>query len=142
MKNFRTWLKVAAVFQLITAVIHATTLFITPVPKNETERQLQDLMHNYQMDMGGFHPTMREILIALSTCFSLVCLLGGLLNLFLLRKNLKTEVLTGILNINLTVFAICFGVMAYFTFLPPIVLTGIVFVTLILARVTINNNAD
>ena len=40
MKKYATWLKTAAIFQFITAVIHAISLFVTPPPSNEAEKQL------------------------------------------------------------------------------------------------------
>ena len=39
----------------------------------------------------------------------------------------------GVVGIHVLVFGICFAVMAVFTFLPPIVLTGLIFLSLLLA---------
>ncbi len=142
MKKYTTWLKTALVFQFITAVIHATTLFLKPPPNNETEKQLFALMDTYKFDFGaGFHRTMGELTLALSACFCLVCLLGGLLNWYLLRKKVEPEIMKGVININLIVFGICFGLMATFTFLPPVILSGLIFLFLILSRLTISKNS-
>lgn len=141
MKKYTTWLKTALVFQFITAIIHATTLFLKPPPANDTEKQLFALMNTYQFDFGaGFHRTIRELTLALSACFCLVCLLGGLLNWFLLRKKVEPEIMKGVITINLIVFGICFGLMAMFTFLAPVVLSGLIFLFLILSRFTITKN--
>jgi hypothetical protein len=143
MKKYTTWLKTAAIFQMITAVIHATGLFLSPPPNNETERQLFTLMASYKFDFGaGLHRTMEELTLALSACFSLVCLLGGLMNWYLLKKKVGSEIMTGVITINLIVFGICFGLMATFTFLPPIVLTGLIFVFLILSRIAISTRGE
>ena len=137
MKNYTLWLKLAFVFQWLTAAIHSLSFLATPKPANETERQLLDLMDNYRADMGaGFSPSTHEIMTALSACFTLVCLLGGLVNWYLWRKKVGPDIMKGILNINLIVFGICFAVMALLTFLPPIVLTGFIFVFLVIARLT------
>lgn len=142
MKKYTTWLKTASIFQLITAVIHATTLFLKPPPANDNEKQLFELMNTYRFDFGaGFHRTMGELTLALSACFCLVCLLGGLLNGYLLRKKVEPEIMKGVININLIVFGICFGLMATFTFLPPVVLSGLIFLFLILSRLTIPKNS-
>jgi membrane associated rhomboid family serine protease len=126
------------VFQFITAVIHAMTLFMKPPPTNDTEKQLFALMDTYKFDFGaGFHRTMGELTLALSACFCLVCLLGGLLNWYLLRKKVEPEIMKGVITINLIVFGICFGLMATFTFLPPVVLTSLIFLFLILSRLAI-----
>jgi len=46
-----------------------------------------------------------------------------------------SELLGGIMLINLVVFGVCFAIMAVFTFLPPIVMTGLIFVLIALAVV-------
>ena len=138
MKKFSLWLKLAIGFQLLTAFVHSLSFFTSPQPKNDTERELVNLVQNYKLDLGaGFHRSTAQLMLALSLCFTLVCLLGGLINWHLLRKKIASDVLVGVININLIVFGICFGGMLLFTFLPPIILTGLIFVFLILARLTI-----
>ena len=140
MKKYTFWLKTAAVFQLITAFVHLLSFFFRPPPNNDTERQLFDLIQSYKFDFGaGFHRSMGDLTTGLSICFCLVCLLGGLMNLHLLRKKVESDVMRGVININLLVFGMCFAGMLIFTFLPPIVLTGLIFVSLIMARITISN---
>src|SRR6476659_4049342 len=110
MKKYSTWLKTAAVLQLIAAIIHAATLFVELPPTNETEKQLFALMDTYKFDFGaGFHRTMGELLFALSAYFCLVCLLGSLLNWYLLRKKVAPEIMKGVITINLLVFGILLG---------------------------------
>jgi hypothetical protein len=136
MKNYRTWLWAAVVFLLLTAAIHATSFLVSPVPDNETERQLHELFTTYQKDLGGgFHRTFSDLFIALSSCFSFVCLLGGLIGAYLLRKNASTEIVRGITLIQLIVFGAMFVVMVRFTFLPPIILTGLIVLTLAMAYI-------
>jgi hypothetical protein len=140
--KYTTWLKIAAFFQFVTAIIHATTLFVSPTPNNETEKQLFALMDTYKFDFGaGFHRTMNELVLALSACLCLVCLLGGLLNWYLLRKKTDPEIMTGVITINLVVFGICLGLVAAFAFLMPIVLIGLIVLFLILARFTMRKNS-
>jgi hypothetical protein len=142
MKKYSTWLKTAAIFQFIAAVIHAISLFVTLPPNNETEKQLSTLMDTYRFDFGaGFHRTMGELILALSACFCLVCLLGGLLNWYLLRKKVDREIMKGVITINLIVFGICFGLLATFTFLLPIIMMGLIVLFLILSRLTIGKNS-
>ena len=133
LRNYRFWFWLAAVFQLITAAIHSISLFVTPEPGNETERQLFELMSTYRFEMGsGFTPTMANLITALSSCFTLLCLFGGLVNAFALKKRAH-DLTRGLLVINLVVFAPCFVIMLVFTFPPPIVLTGLIFVCLAFA---------
>ena len=138
MTNYPTWLKAAAIIQFITAIIHAPTLFITPVPNNETEKQLYILMDTYRFDFGaGFHRTMNELTLALSACFTLLCLLSGLLNWYLLKKKTDPEIMKGVISINLIVFGISFVLIATYAFLAPIILMGLIVLCLLFARITI-----
>ena len=36
--------------------------------------------------------------------------------------------MNGVMGINVVIFGICFGLMAAFTFLPPVVFTGLIFI--------------
>ncbi|CAN5715425.1 hypothetical protein BH10BAC3_BH10BAC3_00790 [soil metagenome] len=142
MKKYTTWLKTAAIVQFITTVMHAIALFFPLAPKNENEKQLSNLMDTYKFDLGaGFHRTMGGMVLALSACFSLVCLLGGLLNWYLLRKKVESEIMKGVITINLIVFGILFVLVATFAFLPPIILIGLIVLFLIFSRLTIRKNS-
>jgi hypothetical protein len=143
MKKYSMWLKIAAVSQFIAAIIHAITLFITLPPNNETEKQLFTLMDTYRFDFGaGFHRTMGELILALSACFCLVCLLGSLLNWYLLRRKVEPGIMQGVITINLLVFGILFGLTAMFAFLLPIILSGLIFLFLIFSRLTITRTIN
>jgi hypothetical protein len=138
MKKYSTWLKTAAIIQFIAAIIHAATLFVSSTPNNETEKQLFSLMDTYKFDFGaGFHRTMNDLILALSSCFCLVCFLGGLLNWYLLRKKLDAEIMKGVININLLVFGICLIIVSIFAFWLPIIQIGLIVLFLILARLSL-----
>ncbi|MGH9967432.1 MAG: LIC_13387 family protein [Pyrinomonadaceae bacterium] len=134
LKRYRFWLWTAVVFLFLTALIHSLSLFIQPTPQNETERQLIGLLVNYKQDFGaGFNRSMKDLFTALSSCFSLICLLGGLTLAFLARKKADVSVLRGVVGIHAVIFGVCFVMMLVFTFLPPIVLTGVVFLCLLIS---------
>ena len=142
LKRYTFWLWIAIAFLLLNAIIHSITLFIQPAPQNEIERQLIHLMTTYHNDFGaGFHPTPQNLFTALSSCFSLLCLLGALMNAYLVRKRVSTEIMRGVLAIDLLVFGICFVVVAIFTFLLPIILIGSIVVFLALAFITLPREA-
>ena len=139
MKRYRLWLWIAVVLLFLNALIHSVTLFIQPGPQNETERELLNLMSTYKMDLGGgFKRSTRELFTALSACYSLLCLLGGLTLTYLAKQELPPRILKGVVGLHVLVFAIAFGLMLVFTFLPPIVLTGLVFVTLLMTYLLLN----
>jgi hypothetical protein len=140
MKGYRFWAKSAAVLMILTGLVHSLSLFVKSEPANETERQMLDLVTNYRMDAGaGFHPSFGNLFTALSSCFSLLGLLGGATLFHLFRKATSSATMSGLLTINLVIFGICFGMMAYFTFLPPVVLTGLIFVCLVAARILVKS---
>jgi hypothetical protein len=129
-KQYTFWLKITSVFQLLTGLVHSLSLFQDMQGQNETEEKMLDMMTTYKMDMGaGFSPSMMNLLVALSSCLTFLYLLGGLNNFFLLKK-LQPSAMKGYLLINLVIFGACFGVNLFLTFLPPVVLTGIVFILL------------
>lgn len=135
MKSFRFFLVTGAVIQVFTALMHAVTLFIPPQAANEEEQKLVDLFVNYKQDMGaGYHRTMYELFLSISVCFTLLFLFGGMLNIFLLRKRVGPELMTGILSLEVLIFGICFAIMLAYAFLVPIVLSGLVFMTLLMSR--------
>ena len=135
MKNYVLWLKIAAISQFITTTIHTISLFVPLVPSNDTEKQLISLVNTYQFDFGaGFHRTISDLMLVLNACYSLICLMGGLIIWHLLRKKVVPEILRGVININLVIFGICFVLVAIFTFLVPIVLTGLILLFLIVPR--------
>ena len=59
------------------------------------------------------------------------------MNAYLVRKRVSTEIMRGVLAIDLLVFGICFVVVAIFTFLLPIILTGLIVLFLALAFIAL-----
>jgi len=135
-KRYTFWFSAAILFQIITGVFHAISLFVKPEPMNETERQMLDLITTYPLDAGaGFTPTYSNLFTALSACFSLLCFYAAATNGFLLFKLVEPNIMKGILAVNVTIFGVCFLLMAVFTFLPPIVCTGLIFFNLLAAYI-------
>jgi hypothetical protein len=80
------------------------------------------------MDMGaGFHRSMHQLFTALSACFPLLFLLGALNNIYVWKKRVDVGLLKGFLAIQVIIFGMCFGLMVVMTFLPPIVMSGFVY---------------
>ena len=129
LKKFPFWIWGTIIFQILTAAFHSVSFFIKPEPKNETEKQLFDLMDNYKPDAGmGFHPSFANLLTGLSLCFTLICLFGGILNWYFKKKNLAANLWKGLLLIEMIIFGAVFVGMAVFTFFPPIVCTALIFI--------------
>lgn len=134
LKRYTFWLTSAVLFQFVTAILHSLSFFVEPDLNNDTKRQLHELLTTYREDMGaGFHPTFFNLFTALSSCYSLMCLLGGLTIGYLLIKHTEPNLMRGIIAINLAIFTVCFIVMFFLTFLPPVVMTGLIVVNLLAA---------
>ncbi len=137
-KKYTFWLYTSSVLQILTGLIHSLSFINKPQPTNDTEKELLNLMTSYKMDLGaGFTPTMSDLMTSFSICLMLLLLLGGSMNWFLLRKNPGIEIMRGVILINLIVFGICFVAMFILTFLPPVILAGLIFISLLLAYLTL-----
>ena len=137
LKKHSFWIKTAAVFQILTAAMHSLSFIGDPQASNETEKQLVDLMTTYRMDLGGgFTPTMENLYTAMSACFVMLLVFGAAVNWYMLSKKVDAGALKGLIHINLVIFGACFLVMAFLTFLPPTICTGLIFSALVLARLT------
>ncbi|MGH9821246.1 MAG: LIC_13387 family protein [Pyrinomonadaceae bacterium] len=136
LKRYTFWLTAAILFQLLTAALHSISFFVSPDLKNDTERQLHELITTYHPDMGGgFHPSFWNLFTALSSCLPLLCVLGGLTLGYLMLKQVSPGLMKGIIGINALIFGVAFVVMFVFAFLPPIICMGLIFVNLVIAYV-------
>lgn len=132
--RYHFWLRTTAFLQIITAVIHAISIFKSPPTESA---QLNDLLATARPDLGPyFHPTQGHVLLAFSACFSFLYFFGGMTLLYLLPKNLSAQIWKGLTSICLLVFGATFVVMLLFSFLTPIILTGLVFFSLCFAYAT------
>ena len=134
-----SWLKVATGFQFLTAALHSVSLVFSPQGENETEKQLLDLMHHYEMNMGaGIHRSMWQIYSAMSSCFVLLFLLGALVNLQIIKNRTSVSWAKAIVGIEIIIYGISFLIMLFLTFIPPAALTGLVFVCLTVSYYRVN----
>jgi hypothetical protein len=136
LKRYTFWTIAAVLFQFLTAAAHSLSFFVEPDLKNDTERQLHDLITNYHPEMGlGFHPSFFNLFTALSACFPLLCVLGGLTLGYLLWKHAESSLIKGILLIQVVIFGILFLVCFVLTFPPPIITTGLILGNLLVAYI-------
>ena len=57
-------------------------------------------MTTYRNDFAKAFIHAQNLFTALSSCFSLLCLLGGLMNGYLIKKNVGAEVMRGVIVID------------------------------------------
>jgi hypothetical protein len=140
-KKISFWIWGTIVTQLLTAAFHSLSFFIKLEPQNETEKQLFDLMDNYKPDVGmGFHPSFANLFTGLSLCFTLICLFAALVNWYFKKKGLVAVLWKGFLLIQVFIFGAMFIGMLLFTFFPPIVCTGLIFIFVTGAYLSVNKN--
>jgi len=128
-ENFTFWIWSLVIAQLLTAFFHSLSFIAKPKPKNETERQLIDLISNYKPNMGGgIRRSFNQLFIGVSTCFTMVYTFGAIINWYFMQSEIGGETWKGLLLIELICYGILFILMIRFTFWPPIVVTGLVFI--------------
>lgn len=138
-KTHSFWLKAVIALQFVTGVFHLLSFLNSPEPKNDSEKQLFNLMTNYKFDLGsGFFRSMENLMNSFSIAFALFLFFSGILNLFLLRSNLPNKTMKGVILINLFAYLICFISMSLLTFLPPIICTGLIVLILLIAYLRLN----
>lgn len=88
-----------AVLLLLLGLAHSLSLFEKPVPANETERQLLDLMSNYRFNLMGSMRSMDNLLRGFSISFMIGMLGLGALDLVLARERAGLLKLVALVNI-------------------------------------------
>ena len=131
LSNFSFWIWSTIITQLLTAFFHSLS-FVSPAkPRNDMEKQLVEITTKYKLDMGaGIRRSFYSLFIGVSSCFTLIFILGAALNWYFLKAGIGAEVWKGFLLIQLIVYGIVFLLQVRFTFLPPIIVTGLVFLFL------------
>jgi hypothetical protein len=79
----RRLFKTGAVLLVVVGLLHSLSLFHKPVPANETEWQLLDLMANYKFNLMGSFRSMADLLQGFSVSFMVAALGVGALDLVL-----------------------------------------------------------
>jgi hypothetical protein len=131
LSNFSFWIWGTIIAQLLTAIFHSLSFFVKEKPRNDKEKQLIDLVGGYKIDMGaGIKRTFQELFIGVSTCFTFIYIFGAALNWYFFYSGISPEVWKGFILIELIVYGIVFFLQVRFTFLPPIIVTGLVFLFL------------
>ncbi len=132
--KYSFWLKVSIVIQYLTGIFHIIGFLTNPDPANEQEKQLFDLMKNYQFDLGvGFHRSMKNLMDSFSLSFALLLFFTATLLWYLLKNNINHHTMKGAILLSTGMYAICFIIMSLYTFLPPVVCTGLIVLTLTIA---------
>jgi hypothetical protein len=82
----RRLFKTGAVLLVLIGLVHSLSLFGKPVPANDTEKQLLDLMVNYKFSLMGSLRSMADLMRGFSVSFTVAALGFGVLDLLLSRE--------------------------------------------------------
>jgi hypothetical protein len=113
----RRLFKAGAVLLVVLGLVHSLSLFHQNIPANDTEKQLLDLMTNYQFDLMGSMRTMSGLLRGFSISFMLSALALGALDLLVAGE--RTGLLKRVAMVNaIWLAAMCAVAVRYFFILP------------------------
>lgn len=130
--DFSFWIWATIIAQGLTALFHSLSFISKPKPRNDTEKQLIDLLNNHKLDMGGgIKRSFGSLFIGVSICFTFIYLFGAILNFYFLRSGISPAVWDGFLLVQLIIYGLVFLAQLRFTFWPPIIVTGLVFLLLL-----------
>jgi len=136
--SFSFWIWGLVIAQFVAALSHSLSFIAKQKPRNETEAKLLDLVFNYRSDLGGgIKRSFNDLFIGVSICFTMVYTLGAVINWYFVKTGINPEIWKGLLLIELIAYAILFLLMIRFTFWPPIIVTGLVFIFSIGAYISI-----
>jgi hypothetical protein len=114
----RRLFKAGAVLLVVLGLVHSLSLFHHNVPANDTEKQLLDLMTNYQFNLMGSMRTMSGLLRGFSISFMLGALALGALDLVLAGE--RTGLLKRVALINAIWLAAMSAVAVRYFFILPL----------------------
>jgi hypothetical protein len=106
-----------ATLLLVMGLVHSLSLMKAPVPSNETERQLLDLMSNYKFNLLGSQRSMQNLMTGFSIAFMLAALGLGAVD-FALRRE-RSQLLKRVALINTLWLAAMTAVSLRYFFAAP-----------------------
>jgi hypothetical protein len=106
-----------AAMLILIAAVHSISLFQKPMIRNDSEKQLMDLMTNYRFTVMGSVRTMNDFLRGFSISFGLASLGFGIID-FTLRRE-RAALLKRVALVNAIWLAIMAGVSWHYFFAAP-----------------------
>jgi hypothetical protein len=126
------------VIQLLSVPIHFLGMLRRkPVPANEQEKMLQDLLHNYRFNLGaGFVRSMGDFLTGFGVVYGVFILFFGLINVFAIRQVDDSRFLVTLVWLNVLCMALVTAIAFKFFFLPPLLFSAVPFLAFLGAALT------
>ena len=102
---------------IVIAAVHSISLFQKPMVRNDSEKQLMELMTTYRFTVMGLVRTMNDFLRGFSISFALASLGFGVLD-FTLRRE-RAALLKRVALVNVIWLAVMTGVSWHYFFAAP-----------------------
>src|ERR1700751_2878164 len=113
----RRLFKLGGVVLVLLGLVHAISLFEKPVPANDTEKQLLDLLTNYKFNLMGSSRSVNDLLGGFSISFMLSALGFGALDLVLSGE--PSGLLKRVALVNAIWLAAMTAISAHYFFVAP-----------------------
>jgi len=124
-----------ALLLIVMGLVHSLSLVKAPVPSNDTERQLLDLMFNYRFNLLGSMRSMQDLMTGYSIAFLLAALGLGAVDLSLRRE--PAELIKRIAIVNALWLAAMTAVSLRYFFAAPTSFLAAALILFLLAAVTL-----
>ena len=122
-----------AVMLIVIAAVHSISLFQKPMVRNDSEKQLMELMTTYRFTVMGSVRTMNDFLRGFSISFGLASLGFGVLD-FTLRRE-RAALLKRVALVNVIWLAVMTGVSWHYFFAVPTSFLAVTMLIFLLAWV-------
>lgn len=113
----RRLFKLGGVALVLLGLVHAISLFERPVPANDTEKQLWDLMTGYRFNLMGSSRSMNDLFRGFSISFMLAALGFGALDLVLSGE--RSGLLKRVALVNAIWLAAMTAISVHYFFVAP-----------------------
>jgi len=124
-----------AILLIVMGLVHSLSLVKAPVPSNDTERQLRDLMSDYKFDLLGSMRSMQNLMTGFSISFMLAALGLGAVDLSLWRE--PAELIKRIAIVNTLWLAVMTAVSVRYFFAAPTSFLAAALILFLLATLTL-----
>ena len=118
---------------IVIAAVHSISLFQKPMARNDSEKQLMELMTNYRFTVIGSVRTMNDFLRGFSISFALASLGFGVLD-FTLRRE-RAALLKRVALVTVIWLAVMTAVSWHYFFAAPASLLAVTMLIFVLAWV-------
>jgi len=126
-----------AIVLIILGLVHSLSLVKAPVPSNDTERQLLDLMSSYKFNLMGTQRSMQNLMTGFSVAFMLAALGLGAVDFSLRRE--PTQLLKRVAFLNTLWLAAMTAVSLRYFFAAPTSFLAAALLIFLLATLTLRS---